>query len=172
MCHIPWEFESWTVEGSSEGILGVSYCPVDTFFNQLQCNQKVSAPFVTKRRRTLMISSGIEDVGSIRWELAGTLAVVWIMCYFCIWKGVKWTGKVKRVHDKSWPFSDVAYELYDVIQVVYFTALFPYALLVVLLVRGLTLPGASEGLKYYATPNLSKLGDPEVKSSTQCRFFL
>ncbi|XP_036149871.1 sodium- and chloride-dependent GABA transporter 1 isoform X2 [Monomorium pharaonis] len=90
-------------------------------------------------RRTLMISSGIEDVGGIRWELAGTLAVVWIMCYFCIWKGVKWTGKV-----------------------VYFTALFPYALLAVLLVRGLTLPGASEGLKYYATPNLSKLGDPEV----------
>ncbi|XP_071645280.1 GABA neurotransmitter transporter-1B isoform X1 [Temnothorax longispinosus] len=90
-------------------------------------------------RRTLQISSGIEDVGGIRWELAGTLAVVWIMCYFCIWKGVKWTGKV-----------------------VYFTALFPYALLAVLLVRGLTLPGASEGLKYYATPNLSKLGDPEV----------
>ncbi|XP_012233010.1 sodium- and chloride-dependent GABA transporter 1 [Linepithema humile] len=90
-------------------------------------------------RRTLQISTGIEDVGSIRWELAGTLAVVWIMCYFCIWKGVKWTGKV-----------------------VYFTALFPYALLAVLLVRGLTLPGASEGLKYYATPNLSKLGDPEV----------
>lgn len=49
-------------------------------------------------------------------------------------------------------------------QVVYFTALFPYALLVVLLVRGLTLPGAFEGLKYYATPNLSKLGDPEVKA--------
>ncbi|KAI4504589.1 hypothetical protein M0802_000139 [Mischocyttarus mexicanus] len=90
-------------------------------------------------RRTLQISSGVDAVGGIRWELAGTLAVVWIMCYFCIWKGVKWTGKV-----------------------VYFTSLFPYALLAVLLVRGLTLPGAIEGLKYYATPNLTKLGDPEV----------
>lgn len=56
-------------------------------------------------------------------------------------------------------------------QVVYFTALFPYALLVVLLVRGLTLPGAVEGLKYYATPNLSKLGDPEVKLITLVSIF-
>ncbi|KAF7998236.1 hypothetical protein HCN44_009634 [Aphidius gifuensis] len=90
-------------------------------------------------RRTLQISGGIEEVGGIRWELAGTLAIVWIMCYFCIWKGVKWTGKV-----------------------VYFTALFPYVLLICLLVRGLTLPGAMDGLKYLYTPNLSKLGEPEV----------
>ncbi|XP_033224528.1 sodium- and chloride-dependent GABA transporter 1-like [Belonocnema kinseyi] len=54
------------------------------------------------------------------------------------------------------------YTIVFFMQVVYFTALFPYALLVVLLVRGLTLPGAMEGLRYYATPNLSKLGDPEV----------
>ena len=47
-------------------------------------------------------------------------------------------------------------------QVVYFTVLFPYALLVVLLVRGATLPGAADGIAYYLTPNLSKLKDPEV----------
>ncbi|KAG8281912.1 sodium- and chloride-dependent GABA transporter 1 [Homalodisca vitripennis] len=90
-------------------------------------------------RRVLQISEGVQHVGSIRWELAGTLLLVWVMCYFCIWKGVKWTGKV-----------------------VYFTALFPYFLLTVLLIRGITLPGAAEGIYFYISPNLSKLTESGV----------
>ncbi|OXA62021.1 sodium- and chloride-dependent GABA transporter 1 [Folsomia candida] len=90
-------------------------------------------------RRVLDISSGIDDLGEVRWELAGTLLIVWIMVYFCIWKGVKWTGKV-----------------------VYFTALFPYVLLTILLIRGITLPGAFLGIKFYLMPDLSKLGDSQV----------
>ncbi|XP_059379297.1 solute carrier family 6 member 6a [Carassius carassius] len=90
-------------------------------------------------RNVLSISSGIDEVGSLKWELALCLLAVWIICFFCIWKGVKSTGKV-----------------------VYFTATFPFLMLIVLLVRGVTLPGAAEGIKFYLYPNLTRLKDPEV----------
>lgn len=48
-------------------------------------------------------------------------------------------------------------------QVVYFTATFPFAMLLVLLVRGLTLPGAGEGIKFYLYPDISRLEDPQVE---------
>lgn len=69
-----------------QGVLGVRREWVG-----MLCNLFKSLIF---RRRALQISSGIEEIGNIRWELAGTLLLVWILCYFCIWKGVKWTGKV------------------------------------------------------------------------------
>lgn len=90
-------------------------------------------------RRALQISAGIDEPGTIRWELALTLLLAWIMCYFCIWKGVKWTGKV-----------------------VYFTALFPYVLMFILFIRGVTLPGAATGIRYYLVPDLSKLKNISV----------
>uniref|UniRef100_A0A8C9W9H0 Transporter n=1 Tax=Scleropages formosus TaxID=113540 RepID=A0A8C9W9H0_SCLFO len=87
----------------------------------------------------LSISSGIEEVGALKWDLALCLLAVWVICFFCIWKGVKSTGKV-----------------------VYITATFPFVMLFVLLIRGVTLPGASEGIKFYLYPDLSRLADPEV----------
>lgn len=113
--------------------------PVKEFWEYVHYTVLGSITIFFFRRRTLNISSGIEDIGNIRWELAGTLLFVWILCYFCIWKGVKWTGKV-----------------------VYFTALFPYVLLSILLVRGVTLPGALEGIKFYIIPNFSKLTESQV----------
>uniref|UniRef100_A0A8C7IWH8 Transporter n=1 Tax=Oncorhynchus kisutch TaxID=8019 RepID=A0A8C7IWH8_ONCKI len=90
-------------------------------------------------RNVLSISSGIDDIGPLKWDLALCLLAVWIVCFFCIWKGVKSTGKV-----------------------VYITATFPFIMLIVLLVRGVTLPGASEGIKFYLYPNMTRLQDPEV----------
>lgn len=42
----------------------------------------------------LDISTGIHDLGPVKWDLALCLLFVWVICFFCIWKGVKSTGKV------------------------------------------------------------------------------
>ena len=45
------------------------------------------------------------------------------------------------------------------------TAIFPYIVLLILLVRGVTLPGAWKGIKFYVTPEWKKLEDPGVSKS-------
>lgn len=112
----------------------------ETICTQFPKNMTTVDPVVEFwERKILQISSGVDEPGGIVWELAVSLLVVWTLCYFCIWKGVKWTGKV-----------------------VYFTATFPYVVLTVLLVRGLTLPGAREGVLFYLMPDFSKLGEVQI----------
>ncbi|XP_046361791.1 sodium-dependent dopamine transporter-like isoform X1 [Haliotis rufescens] len=84
-------------------------------------------------------SSGIDDLGPVRWQLALCTLLTFTLLYFCLWKGVKSTGKV-----------------------VWVTATMPYIIMAILLVRGSLLPGAKEGITYFITPNLSRLGDPQV----------
>jgi len=52
-----------------------------------------------------------------------------------------------------------------VVEVTYVTALFPYVVLLILLVRGVTLRGSLEGIIYYITPRWEKLISAQVRRS-------
>lgn len=52
---------------------------------------------------------------------------------------------------------------YFVLQVVYFTATFPYVVLFILMIRGATLDGSLEGVIFYLKPDVQKLKDPQVQ---------
>ena len=54
--------------------------------------------FVTCRKKVLTISSNINEVGSLNKELTLCLLVLWIVVYFCIWRGIKWSAKVRHVN--------------------------------------------------------------------------
>lgn len=51
------------------------------------------------------------------------------------------------------------------LQVVYVTATLPYILLLVILIRGLTLPGSLNGVLFYITPDFERLKDGKVGQS-------
>ncbi|XP_009077773.1 PREDICTED: sodium- and chloride-dependent glycine transporter 2-like, partial [Acanthisitta chloris] len=96
----------------------------------------------------LKISAGIEYPGEIRWPLALSLFLAWVIVYASLAKGIKSSGKV-----------------------VYFTATFPYVVLIILLIRGVTLPGAGAGIWYFITPKWEKLIDAMVWKDAATQIF-
>ena len=90
------------------------------------------------RNEVLKDSSTIEpaEFGTPDWKLTLCYMAAWITIFCCLIKGIKSSGKV-----------------------VYVTATFPYVVLIILLIRAVTLEGASLGIKFYLTPDFSKLAD-------------
>lgn len=57
-------------------------------------SQTLTSCSFSQRRNVLSLSSGIDNPGALKWDLALCLLLVWLVCFFCIWKGVRSTGKV------------------------------------------------------------------------------
>lgn len=96
----------------------------------------------------LEMTDGLDSLGGIRWELVGCLFVCWAIVFLCLSRGVKTMGKV-----------------------VYFTALFPYVVLVILLIRGLTLEGSWDGIMFYLTPDWPRLLEAKVWGDAAMQIF-
>jgi len=63
----------------------------------------------------------------------------YVVLYFCVFKGLKSTGKF-----------------------VYVSCLGPYFILLILMIRGFTLDGMGKGLKFLFKPDFSKLWSPKL----------
>jgi SNF family Na+-dependent transporter len=97
----------------------------------------------------LNITSGIDETGGMNWTLFGFLILAWVIVFSMVYKGVKSTGKAA-----------------------YVTSTFPLIVLMALVIRGITLDGAMEGLKYYITPDINKLvqADTWMAAASQIMF--
>ncbi|XP_059195564.1 sodium- and chloride-dependent transporter XTRP3-like [Centropristis striata] len=145
-----WSF--WYLFHSFQSVLPWADCPINS--NRTgpieECEKATSTPYFFYRE-TLNISPNIEENGGIHTGQALCLVLAWLITYLFIVRGVKSTGKV-----------------------VYFTATFPYVVLCIYLVRGVTLHGAINGVKYMFTPKMEQLADPTtwINAATQIFFSL
>ncbi|XP_063970678.1 sodium- and chloride-dependent glycine transporter 1-like isoform X1 [Lytechinus pictus] len=96
----------------------------------------------------LGISSGVHDLGDVKWKLALCLLAAWVITFLCLIKGIKTSGKV-----------------------VYLTSTFPYLVLFILFIRGVTLEGAVDGIIFYMKPDIVKLAKPQVWQDAATQIF-
>ena len=83
-------------------------------------------------RETLNISESIESAENFNWTIAFCLFLSWVLVYLCIIKGITENPIV-----------------------IYVTAIYPYVVLIIFLIRALTLPGMEDGILYLFTPKVS-----------------
>jgi len=76
-------------------------------------------------------------LGGLVTPIVISLALVWLAMYFCIFRGVRLVSKV-----------------------VLWTVPLPWIMLLILTIRGLTLPGAAQGLNFFLDPDWDLLAQP------------
>ena len=97
--------------------LNITFSGIDNLFD-IPVDLRVSAAEEYLTKEVLNESDGIENMGAFQWKLTLCLLTAWIIIFLCLIKGIKSSGRV-----------------------VYFTATFPYFVLIILLIKAVTLPG-------------------------------
>ena len=87
--------------------------------------------FFDQTSNTTFALNDLGNIGEIKWDTALCLLLSWTVVCLCLIKGIKSSGKV-----------------------VYFSATFPYLLLITLMVYGLNLEGALDGVKRLFIPRV------------------
>ncbi|XP_053724373.1 sodium- and chloride-dependent neutral and basic amino acid transporter B(0+)-like isoform X1 [Synchiropus splendidus] len=149
---LPWaSCSAWS--GSNCSVTPAVYCNISgvlvsnlTQENITSCPTILTAPIQSPSEEywdevALQRSSSLDETGPVVWHLALCLLLSTVICAAALIKGIKSSGKV-----------------------VYFTATFPYVVILILLIRGVTLEGARDGIEFYigSQSNLTKLGDAQV----------
>lgn len=53
-----------------------------------------SSPMHRRSLLELQEANGIEGLGHVKWDMALCLLIVYLICYFSLWKGISTSGKV------------------------------------------------------------------------------
>ncbi|XP_053718305.1 sodium-dependent neutral amino acid transporter B(0)AT1-like [Synchiropus splendidus] len=128
----------WYLFNSFQNPLPWSQCPLNEnrtgFVSDCQRSSTVDYFFY---RVTLDSSTTISESGKMQWPMVVCLVAAWLIVGICCIRGISTSGKV-----------------------VYVTALLPYVVLAIFLIRGLTLKGSLTGLQYLFTPDVEELSNP------------
>ncbi|KAL3044121.1 hypothetical protein OYC64_003872 [Pagothenia borchgrevinki] len=128
----------WYLFNSFQSPLPWTQCPLNIngtgFVPECQQSSTVDYYFY---RVTLNSTTSIADSGGINWPIVLCLLTAWTIVAICCIRGISTAGKA-----------------------VYVTAILPYIVLGIFLIRGLTLKGAMSGLKFLFTPDVNELIKP------------
>jgi NSS family neurotransmitter:Na+ symporter len=87
----------------------------------------------------LGLSEGVSTMGTVNMLIFGGSIIGWLWIYLSIFKGIRSVEKM-----------------------VWITVVLPWLLIIVFVLRGVTLPGAMDGIAYYLTPDFGALLNTDV----------
>uniref|UniRef100_A0A7E4V1Q8 Transporter n=1 Tax=Panagrellus redivivus TaxID=6233 RepID=A0A7E4V1Q8_PANRE len=141
---LPWIecHDDWVARFNCCGL----YSDVSCYDNPYSMTSTEAFFYYQVLNRTLLANP---DMGHVQSHLVIALAVAWIIVFLGVFKGIGSIGWAVTI-----------------------TATVPYFLLITLLLRGISLPGATEGIKFFLHPDMNKLWSISIwKSAAEQVFY-